>query len=192
MSTHLNLVSGAQGQWESLRQIPTLRNYLEQLSTEQVQNFRELYSLYYMSLSQNAPFEYAETSQYDRLERQICVKARRLIRKREKIAHLVAVAAPLTREDVCRLESQGNDFSLIETYSNSTHRTHLLLGPTQYVNSDCKPNARLTSNGLCRVGIEALRQIHPGEEICVYYGRQYFDPFKDPCCCKTCDGRKTS
>jgi hypothetical protein len=184
-----SLMDPTQDQWDLFRQLPVLQDHLSRMSAEQSENFRQLYNLYSLSLSKEAPFEFAETCQYVQAERQICVKARRLIRKREKITHLVAIASPLTREDVCRLELSGNDFSLIETYSFGTH---LHLGPTQYVNSDCKPNARLTSDSFLRVSVEALRQIHPGEEICIHYGRQYFNPVTDPCRCKTCQARKKS
>lgn len=67
-------------------------------------------------------------------------------------------------------------------------KEHLLLGPISFVNHSCKPNAvfKRFSSGLSEmiVSVQALHEIHKGEEITCSYGANYFKP--GDCLCDTC------
>jgi len=130
----------------------------------------------------DCPFEIGQTKRYS-LKPQACVRACKRIKGKTPIKYLTGRLFPLTEKEKNRLQSQGNDFSMV--LSSRVKRTLLYLGPGRLVNHDCNPNARFNPTSY---GIEfvALRDINVGEEITVSYGEDYFDENNRNCLCETC------
>ncbi|OXU22685.1 hypothetical protein TSAR_009762, partial [Trichomalopsis sarcophagae] len=89
----------------------------------------------------------------------------------------------LTNEELQNLEKYGVDFSIL--HLNHNRRSKLWLGPAAFINHECKPNSKLyimkDNNEIC---VQAIRDIHEGEEITITYGENYFDDGE--CECRTC------
>ena len=69
--------------------------------------------------------------------------------------------------------------------SERTGEQLLLLGPIRFVNSDCAPNCEYDfSSDLGIVQLRVRKRIHPGEEIFVKYGDNFFE--HNECRCRTC------
>jgi hypothetical protein len=143
-----------------------------------------LCSLYLKLWSEDCPFYLASTLQYDEKKPQVCVRANKLIKEGERIRGLDAFGAALSRKTVQKLEKEGKDFSLM--YGEMVK---VIIGPLQYVNSDCEPNAWIKWIDPGSVGIKALRDIKPHEEILLKYGRGFFGPGNAECRCLTCEKR---
>lgn len=79
-----------------------------------------------------------------------------------------------------------NDFSVF-TRSCSL-KQFVYLGLAAYINHDCESNAVFSSIGEpSYVQIKSVKQILPGEEITVFYGRGYFGDNNAQCECMTCE-----
>jgi len=63
----------------------------------------------------------------------------------------------------------------------------------RYVNHSCAPNCEAELDG-DRIFFNALRDIAPGEELTIDYGKEYFDEFIKPdgCKCGSCSAKSGS
>ena len=55
----------------------------------------------------------------------------------------------------------------------------------RYINHSCRPNAKGYTTGR-RIWIWSLRNIKPGEEITINYGKEYLDEHIEHCKCAVC------
>ena len=55
----------------------------------------------------------------------------------------------------------------------------------RYINHSCRPNAKGYTTGR-RIWIWSLRNIKPGEEITINYGKEYMDEHIERCKCAVC------
>ena len=77
---------------------------------------------------------------------------------------------------------------LANKYLFETSRFRMIDGSARsniarYINHSCKPNceAEIVAG---RVFLRALRRIEAGEELSYYYGKEYFDMYIKPYCCR--------
>ena len=62
---------------------------------------------------------------------------------------------------------------------------------TRFVNSSCKPNAEALPEqvgGVRVVVLRARKRIRAGEQVCISYGREYFEGRKVMCLCEAKEG----
>ncbi|HVF66269.1 MAG TPA: SET domain-containing protein [Pyrinomonadaceae bacterium] len=81
-------------------------------------------------------------------------------------------------------------FSIDEDYAvDGSARTNL----ARYVNHSCRPNAEALVEGK-RIWIWSKRQIEPGEQITIDYGKEYFADYIKPvgCKCEPCAAKKST
>jgi len=84
------------------------------------------------------------------------------------------------------LKAGVNDFSVF-TRSRSL-KQHVYLDPAAYINHDCESNTVFSSIGEpSYVQIKSVKEILPGEEITVFYGRDYFSINNAKYECMTCE-----
>lgn len=76
-----------------------------------------------------------------------------------------------------------DDFSVIKISSGKF--PCLMLGPSRFLNHDCRGNARFASGGK-GMKIYATKKILAGEEIAVAYSPNYFDKGNKNSLCATC------
>ena len=67
----------------------------------------------------------------------------------------------------------------------------VIVGPICFLNHDCSPNSKFVSLSRKLVGLQALRDIEPGEELTISYGADSFGRENKNCECKTCENQKT-
>ena len=70
------------------------------------------------------------------------------------------------------LDHENVVFSIMEINSNVKF---FHLGPASFINHNCEPNARLIASEEERnIYVNAIKDINPGEEITVLYGKSFF------------------
>lgn len=112
------------------------------------------------------------------------IVSRKRIIKGEVLDELFGFYSDINENDNLIINGQ-NDFSVIQIKSKDC----LLLGPLSFVNHNCNPNSKYTfKNGI--ISITALRIINCGDEITVYYSRNFFGMNNKLCECMQC-GSKT-
>ena len=102
------------------------------------------------------------------------VISKRLFRKNDEIGGLVGFTADIPDDAIETI----NCYSVFK--ESESGPSVLMVGGLSFVNSNCEPNAKYTQNSSERSGsirkIKAIRDIKPGDEVTVYYGRGYFGP----------------
>ena len=129
----------------------------------------------------SCPFEISSTNRYTSID-EAAIIARKDIEKGE-IEFLCGILVRLGAEEAQELDQTGRSFSVVVTTRRNT--TSLLIGPVQFVNHDCKPNARLEPDGGGTKAV-ATRKIWTGEEITLKYSGRYFGESNRDCLCETC------
>ena len=71
--------------------------------------------------------------------------------------------------------------------SERSKSVRVVIGPVSFINHDCKPNSKFVTLSRKLVGLQALRDIEPGEELTISYGTDYFRRKNKNCECKTCE-----
>ena len=114
--------------------------------------------------------------------------ARKVIRQGEAIKYLSGTLVEITMEEEAELKRAKRDFSIVFSARKKKHK--MFLGPARFANHDCRPNARLDADKNTEVmQVVALRELQPGEEITVDYGKDYFGPKNTDCLCATCEAK---
>lgn len=145
-------------------------------------------TLYLKLIDKNSKFGIEVCTEYSR-EKYCGAKiiANEKIKKGEMMEDLVGLYSPLTNCDESIITTDVNDFSILAIKNVDC----LVLGPLSFVNHSCKPNAKyhLGNNKLYLI---ATTTIEPGEEITVYYSKNFFGKGNIYCECKECRNRGTT
>ena len=65
----------------------------------------------------------------------------------------------------------------------------IVVGPISFVNHDCEPNCQIVHESSKVVRLQAIKDIEPGDELTIFYGKDYFERENKDCECKTCEGK---
>ena len=65
----------------------------------------------------------------------------------------------------------------------------VVVGSISFVNHDCAPNSQFVQEKGEVVCLQAVKDIEIGEEITIFYGKDYFERNNKDCECKTCEGK---
>ena len=106
--------------------------------------------------------------------------------KGEKIHGLVGSSRDITEDFEDELIKRMVSTSCI-IRSERSKSVRVVIGPISFINHDCKPNSKFVSLSRKLVGLQALRDIEPGEELTISYGTDYFRRENKNCECKTCE-----
>ena len=109
--------------------------------------------------------------------------------KGEKIHGLVGSSRDITEDFEEELIQRKVSTSCI-IRSERSKSLLVVIGPISFINHDCKPNSKFVSLSRKLVGLQALRDIEPGEELTISYGTDYFRRENKNCECKRCEVQK--
>ncbi len=157
-----------------------LQDELASLSKQQLKQALEYVSLY----STDCPIELTLTFRYQKNEGECCIVARSSIGKGTLISGLGGIFCPLPITAVERLKKENRDFSVM--YSASLGTQGIFVGTARFLNHDCKPNCEFSLISRQQVKVKALREIAVGEELTVFYDKNYFGLFNKECLCESC------
>ena len=65
----------------------------------------------------------------------------------------------------------------------------VVVGTISFVNHDCAPNSKFVQEKGNVVFLQAIRDIKAGEELTIFYGKDYFERKNKDCECRTCEGK---
>ena len=65
----------------------------------------------------------------------------------------------------------------------------VVVGAISFVNHDCAPNSKFVQEKGKVVFLQAVKDINPGEELTIFYGKDYFERANKDCECRTCEGK---
>jgi hypothetical protein len=150
--------------------------------------FRRHLRRYVTMYMPECPFDVTITNRYTITNYETSITARRNMSPREEIRYLTGVQVAINDEQEIALALAQSDFSLVVSSRKKT--CLLLLGPARFVNHDCDANARLSSMGRGEIQIVAVNFIKVGDEITIFYGRDYFGGNNKRCLCRTCENRQ--
>ena len=109
--------------------------------------------------------------------------------KGQNISSLVGSTCEINEDQEEELVLRGVDTSCI-LKSLRSNAVLVVIGPISLTNHDCKANCKfvnLTSRLVC---LQATRKIEPGEELTIFYGKDYFRRNNKDCECATCEAEK--
>jgi histone-lysine N-methyltransferase SUV420H len=169
---------------QNLLLLPGLARYFNNLKTKDEQkHFQDHLRRYVNMYLPDCAFEATTTNRYTIDTHEAATVARKPIRKGENIKYLTGIQAAMSEQDEKELGER--DFSIV--VSSRKKRPYIFLGPARFANHDCNANARLVTQGHCRMRIDSVRDIEVGEEITVTYGDDYFGEDNCECLCATCE-----
>lgn len=156
-----------------------------------IQEFKKHLKGYLDIYSPKCGFEISTSDRYQVRTKtsEACIVARKQFEPDEMVEFLTGTFARLTKEEEEMLG--GSDFSVIQLsdHKSKFDTSHLMLGPTRFLNHDCKPNAEFRKVG-GRAALKTIKTILPGEEITVLYANGYFGKNNKECLCATCERTK--
>lgn len=167
-------------------QMPCLEEYRvsNEISSSQSKWFSRQLRSYLQIYDPKCPFRIAESEHLSGIEREAAVFAKCLLQRGETIQFLSGVCVPLTKNEELQLETSGKDFSILQSSRYET--TAMFLGPARFVNHDCEANSKIVWAEKSRARIVAVKEIHEGDEITVFYGAHYFGENNQECLCRYC------
>ena len=65
----------------------------------------------------------------------------------------------------------------------------VVVGFISFVNHDCAPNCEFIQDKGKVVSLQAIQDIEIGEELTIFYGKDYFERSNRDCECRTCEGK---
>ncbi|KAI8909292.1 hypothetical protein DFJ77DRAFT_117091 [Powellomyces hirtus] len=172
------------------RSFQALKPFFRNRTAEQIAAFKEHAKRYIAMYHPNAGYEITSTSRYKSSGKtEACIKATQDFQPGDEIRHCVGVIAGLSEDDEDYLHNR--DFSVM--FSTKKDCNCLFLGPARFVNHDCDPNCKFfvtdRSNQIC---FKVVKEIHVGEELTTFYGKDYFGVGNAECLCATCERRGVS
>ncbi|KAJ5335782.1 uncharacterized protein N7506_005718 [Penicillium brevicompactum] len=117
------------------------------------------------------PFQIAMSEHLPSTHPEAAVFATRAFTVGEPIQFLSGVCVPLTKEHQLQLEKAGKDFSILQ--SPCSQALAMFLGPARAI-------------------IVPLKDIHPCDEITVFYAKDYFGENNQHCLCRSCARARSS
>ena len=157
-----------------------MQNEHSALSTPQLKQALEYIFLY----STGCPVELALTFRYHTAQGECCIVARSPIAKGTLIPGLAGTFCPLPASTVELLKEENRDFSLM--YSASVGTQGIFVGTARFLNHDCKPNCEFSLVSRQQVKVKALKDIGIGQELTVFYDKNYFGLLNKDCLCESC------
>ncbi|CAH1721188.1 unnamed protein product [Aphis gossypii] len=82
-----------------------------------------------------------------------------------------------------------NDFLTVTSCINK--KDYIFLGPIAFVNHDCQPNLEWYSRTKKLSCVKTVCNIYKGQELTVFYGRDFFGMNNCECQCVTCENNGT-
>ncbi|KAJ3382814.1 Histone-lysine N-methyltransferase set9 [Lobulomyces angularis] len=166
--------------------IQPYQNFIRTLPEKKLKDLKAHLEKYLLIYHSNAGFELDRTYRYTtetNKKVETCVYATKPWRKGDQMNFCSGMVCSLTDEDEAELEKR--DFSLM--YSTKYDTTNLFLGPARFANHDCKPNVKFVPSDNGGIRFYVLKDINIGEEICVFYGPDYFGKGNAECMCRSCE-----
>lgn len=171
---------------KELLQLPGLELFMRHLASPLEKSmFRRQFRSYITIFHPECPFEIVATNRYSITRPEAAVIARKCISAEEPVDLLIGTTACMNEQEELVLRKTGKDFSVVQSSSGNT--LSVLLGPLRFVNHDCEPNCRLVTLDSQTQFVEALRNINVGEEVTVFYSKDYFGAENCDCLCETCN-----
>jgi hypothetical protein len=136
--------------------------------------------MYYFLLSKTSPFAIRPNISYS-ADSQFTIIALETICGNTDIPSITGVTIPLPNG-----QSPYSERSVL-TFDN---KDEIIAGPISHISHDCKPNARIYLRPLGKlkqIHIRTLQEIKAGEEITIFYGRDYFGKGNEDCLCRSCE-----
>lgn len=156
---------------------------IERLSQREDPNLPQIVSLYLKPHLRSCLFSFCSTMQYSERPEATLV-ARTAIPPNMIIPFCEGRLFDIEDEFLGSLEEKENDFSI--AWSLSKGKMQILLGPIRYVNHRCKPNCRFHHTKKNHVGLISIKEIDVGDELTVFYGKDYFSDGNTECKCIDC------
>lgn len=147
----------------------------------QLQSYLQIYT-------SECPFRIGESECLSGIDREAAVFAKMGFKKGEIIRFLSGVCVPLTKEEETQLQSSGQDFSILQ--STRYEPAAMFLGPARFVNHDCRANSEIIRPNSSTAYVVAVHEILEGDEITVFYGKDYFGNNNEACRCLSCSTEK--
>lgn len=170
-------------------QLPCLKGYVSSNGAADLQSqwFSTQLNTYLHIYDPKCPFRIAESAHLSDIDREAAVFANCTFKTGETIQFLSGVCVPLTKKDELQLEKSGKDFSILRSSRSSrSPALAMFLGPARFVNHDCNANCEIVWAEESQATIVAIKDIHPNDEITVFYGTDYFGENNQECLCWSC------
>ena len=119
----------------------------------------------------------------------VMVVAKQKIEENTRITCTFGVYKDLSIQDEELLTRENLDFSFVMS-SRLSSKSRILLGTVAFINHDCKPNCEYVSIKKDVAIIRAVKNIEIGEELLVYYSKDYFGENNKDCECSICYSQK--
>ncbi|KAJ3391747.1 hypothetical protein HDU92_008891 [Lobulomyces angularis] len=152
-------------------------------------HFKQHIKAYLKIFNPQSGIEICETFRYKQREKiklDSKIVASKRFKASDQVSFCTGVKTDLTEDDEKFLETNKQDFSII--YSLKKGYSSLFLGPARFINHDCNPNVKfMPISGGNLVSFVVLRDIEIGEELTVFYGKDYFGERNCDCLCETCE-----
>jgi hypothetical protein len=161
--------------------IPELETIRQGINKADARWYEQLVQTYLDVWKTDCPFDISTTDIFTG-KPEAAITARQVIKKGHKVKYLIGVMRTIGRQEREEAESIGADFSIIRL--KGAKKDRVLVGPIRFVNHSCNANAMFAHHSEKTTEIRAVRDIEVGDEITVYYAKDYFQ--NEICKCLKC------